>query len=63
MDCQKIFFQNKKNIVSFVLSLLVFFIHFRVFSVVKNADGVLRYVLDQLLILGYEQQHPGDGSY
>jgi len=51
MDCQKIFFQNKKNIVSFVLSLLVFFIHFRVFSVVKNADGVLRYVLDQLLIL------------
>ena len=31
------YFSNKKTSVSFVLSLLVFFIHFRVFSVFDNA--------------------------
>ena len=50
MDNRKIFFQNKKNAVSFVLSLLVFFIHFQVFSVFKDADGMLRRSLDLLLI-------------
>lgn len=33
-----VFFSNKKTLVQFVLSLLVFFIHFRVFSAFKSAS-------------------------
>lgn len=51
MDNQNVFFYNKKTTVSFVLSLLVFYIHFRIFSVFKNADGIIGYTFDQLLIL------------
>lgn len=36
---------------SFILSLFVFLIHFRVFSVFKHAEGFLQYALDSLLIL------------
>lgn len=51
MENQKVHFQNKKTAVSFILSLFVFFIHFRVFSIFKKADGFLAYAFDQLLIL------------
>jgi len=50
LNNDKIFFQNKKTIVSFVLSLFVFYIHFRVFSVFKMADGPLNSILQQLIV-------------
>ena len=50
MDTQNSYFQKKKTVVSFVLSLFVFYIHFRVFSVFRNADGFLGCVFDQLII-------------
>ncbi len=43
------FFTNKKTSVSFVLSLFVFFIHFREFSVFENTEGLLQSVLDLML--------------
>lgn len=51
MDNQNSFFRNKKTVVSFVLSLFVFYIHFRVFSAFKHADGTTEYIFDRLLIL------------
>ena len=51
MKAQNSFFQNKKTIVSFVLSLLVFYIHFCAFSAFQEAEGFFAYALEQLLIL------------
>lgn len=47
------YFSNKKTSVSFVLSLLVFFIHFRVFSVFDNADNALNNVLNAFHLFTY----------
>lgn len=49
--CRQNYFTNKKTVIQFVLALLVFFIHFRVFSTFKNANGYLSAVLDILLSL------------
>lgn len=46
--CRQNYFSNKKTIVHFVLSLFVFFIHFRVFSTIKAMDGYLSMALDIL---------------
>lgn len=51
MNGANAYFINKKTIVSYILSLLVFFIHFRVFSAFKDINGFLGYLLDQLLLL------------
>lgn len=51
MDKTKSFFQNKKTCVSFIMSILVFYIHFRVFSVFDNASGLLSVVFEWLLAL------------
>lgn len=51
MKTPNTYFQNKKTIVSFVLSIFVFYIHFHVFSVYKNAGGYLGFAFKQLLIV------------
>lgn len=43
---QLVYFSNKKTLVSFILSLFVFFIHFSVFSAFSAAGSTMKNVLD-----------------
>ena len=45
------FFSNKKTVIQFVLSLLVFYIHFRVFSTFEYTTKPLSTLLDALMSL------------